>query len=64
MTKIEKAKDSVKNFVWWTSIVGKVVMFQVALALMIMGVLYALNFRVEIKPVITVISPIVTEGAK
>lgn len=64
MTKLEKAKDSVKNFVWWTSIVGKVVMFQVALALMIMGVLYALNFRVEIKPVITVISPIVTEGAK
>lgn len=64
MTKLEKAKDSIKNFAWWTSIVGKVVMFQVALALMIMGVLYIGNFRLEIKPVTTVISPIVTEGAK
>lgn len=39
--------------------VSKVLMFQAALVLMIMGVLYALNFRVEIKPVVTVISPIV-----
>lgn len=59
MTKIEKAKDSIKEFAWWTGIVAKVVMFQVALALMIMGVLYVLNFTVTISPVVKVISPIV-----
>lgn len=59
MTKLEKAKDSVKNFVWWTSIVGKVVMFQVALALMILGVFYCLNFKVQIVPLVQVVSPIV-----
>ena len=63
MTKIEKAKDSIKEVAWWTGIVLKVVMFQVALALMIMGVLYLLNFTVTISPVVKVISPIV-EGSK
>lgn len=59
MTKIEKVKDSVHNFIWWTGIVAKVVMFQVALALMVMGVLYALNFTVTISPMVKTISPIV-----
>lgn len=59
MTKIEKVKDTVKNFIWWTGIVAKVVMFQVALALMVMGVLYALNFTVTISPMVKTISPIV-----
>lgn len=61
MTKLEKAKDSFKNFVWWTSIVGKVVMFQVALALMILGVFYCLNFKVQVVPLVQTISPVVEE---
>lgn len=62
MTKTQQVKDNVKNFLWWTGIVAKVVMFQVALALMIMGVLYVLNFTVTISPVVKVISPIVEEA--
>lgn len=62
MTKTQLVKDNVKNFLWWTGIVAKVVMFQVALALMIMGVLYVLNFTVTISPVVKVISPIVEEA--
>ena len=57
--KMLAVKDSVQNFLWWTGIVAKVLMFQVALALMVMGVLYILNFRVEIKPLVQTISPIV-----
>lgn len=59
MTKVQQLKDSVHNFIWWTHIVGKILMFQVALALMVMGVLYALNFTVTISPMVKVISPIV-----
>lgn len=59
MTKVQKVKDSLKDFAWWLGIVAKVVMFQVALALMVMGVLYVLNFTVTISPVVKVISPIV-----
>lgn len=58
MTKTQLVKDNVKNFLWWTGIVAKVVMFQVALALMICGVLYVLNFKVSIEPLVTVISPV------
>lgn len=57
-------KDALHDFIWNAKYVGKVVMFQVALVLMILGVLYIGNFRLELKPVVTVISPIVTEGAK
>lgn len=58
MTKIEKVKDSLHNFVWWTGIVAKVLMFQIALSLMICGVLYVLNFQVTIEPIVKVISPL------
>lgn len=64
MTKIQQLKDSVHNFAWWVGIVAKVVMFQIALALMVMGVFYVLNFTVTISPMVKVISPIVEMGGK
>lgn len=60
MTKLQ-IKDSIHDFIWNAKYVLKIVMFQVALALMICGVLYVLNFRVSIEPLTTVISPVVEE---
>ncbi|TVL99541.1 MAG: hypothetical protein CV087_17430 [Candidatus Brocadia sp. WS118] len=58
MTKVQKIKDDIHNFLWWAGIVGKVVMFQVGVALMVMGVLYITNFKITIEPLVKVISPI------
>lgn len=63
MTKLEQTKDAFHNFIWNAKLVLKVVMYQIALALMILGVLYVTNFKVSIVKNVQVISPIV-EGAK
>lgn len=62
MKKIEKVKDSFHNFIWWTGIVGKVVMFQVSVVLMVLGILYITNFRISIQPIIHTVSPIIEEA--
>lgn len=63
MTKLQ-IKDSIHDFIWNAKYVLKVLMFQVALVLMICGVLYVLNFRVSVEPVVTVISPVAEMGGK
>ena len=63
MTKLQ-LKDSIHDFIWNAKYVGKILMFQVALALMICGVLYVLNFKVSIEPLVTVISPVAEVGVK
>ena len=60
MTKLQ-VKDSIHNFVWWTGIVAKVIMFQVAVALMVLGICYLANFRLQLVPLVQTISP-VAEG--
>lgn len=58
MTKVQKVKDSVQNFLWWAGIVGKVLMFQVAVILIVLGIFYIANFKVTIEPIVKVVSPI------
>ncbi len=43
------------------ALVVKVLFYEVVLALVVMGVLYATNFRINIVPLVTTISPISTE---
>lgn len=60
MTKVQ-LKDSIHDFIWNAKYVGKVIMFQAALALMILGVFYCLNFKVQVVPLVQTISPVVEE---
>lgn len=62
--KMLAVKDSIHDFIWNAKYVAKVLMFQAALILMILGVFYVMNFHVEVVKNVQVISPIVTEGAK
>jgi hypothetical protein len=57
MTKLQ-IQDSIHDFIWNAKYVLKVLMFQVALALMICGVLYVLNFKITVSPLVTTISPV------
>jgi hypothetical protein len=61
MTKVQQVKDSVHNFLWWTGIVAKVLMFQAAVVLMVLGIFYISNFKVTISPIVQTVSPIVEE---
>ena len=65
MTQQQKvdAKDAVHNLFWNAKYVGKVLVFQAALVLMILGVFYISNWSIKITPNVTIVSPIV-EGAK
>ena len=58
MTKVQM-KDALHDFIWNAKYVAKVVMFQIALGLMILGVFYVMNFKVQIVPLVQTISPIV-----
>lgn len=59
---MKQAKENMKTFIFWASVTSKVVMFQVATALMVLGILYLMNFRISIQPIITTVSPIVEEA--
>lgn len=41
--------------------VAKVIFYEIIIALVVMGILYATNFRIEIKPNVEVVSPISQE---
>ena len=60
MTK-QIIKDAWLDFIYHFVYISKVVLFQVALVLMILGVFYIGNFKVSITPNVTIISPIVEE---
>lgn len=57
--KMLAIKDKVQDTIWMTKIVAKVIFYQIVIVLVAMGILYATNFRVEVKPNVQVISPIV-----
>jgi hypothetical protein len=60
MTK-QALKDKVQDTFWMTKIVAKVLFYEVVLALVVMGVLYMTNFRINIVPLVTTISPLSQE---
>jgi len=57
----QETKDKIQDTFWMTKIVAKVLFYEVVLALVVMGVLYATNFKISLTPNITVLSPISTE---
>lgn len=58
MTK-QKVTDAFLDFKYHFIYVSKVLMFQAALILMILGVFYICNFKVQVVPLVQVVSPIV-----
>lgn len=57
--KMQEVKDKVADTIWHLKLIAKVIFYQIVILLVAMGILYATNFRVEIKPNVQVISPVV-----
>ena len=51
-------QDNIHEFVWNVWRVIKVILYEVLIALVVMGILYCLNFKVTIIKNVQVISPI------
>jgi hypothetical protein len=57
----QETKDKIQDTFWMTKIIVKVLFYEVVLALVVMGVLYATNFKITVSPLVQTISPISTE---